>query len=54
MKDNSNNFIIKLIKFIGVVFVGFFVGCAIAVIYSLMDTESNFVVLDVRAEEEVN
>ena len=91
MKDNSNrnNFITKLFKFIGAIFAGFFIGCAIAIIYSLimlvvaenkgdeivkddinenvvmtyeqitqvdakniMDTESDFVILDVRTEEE--
>ena len=77
--------ITKVLKFIGAIFVGFFIGCAVAVIYSLivqvateekgdeimneivtvtyeqisqveakniMDTESNFIILDVRTEEE--
>lgn len=85
MKNNpeKNSFVNKLIKLIGSVFAGFFLGCAIAVIYSvivqvatenkgdeimnenvtyeqisqedaknIMDTESNFIILDVRTEEE--
>lgn len=82
--DGSQIFL-KMLKFIGAIFAGFFIGCAIAVIYSIivqvvtekkgdesvnesvtityeqisqieakniMDTESNFIILDVRTEEE--
>ena len=73
----------KILKFVGSFFIGFLIGCAIAVVYSLivhaiaenkgdeimnetvtyeqisqeeaksiMDTESNFIILDVRTEEE--
>ena len=77
--------IMKILKFIGAIFAGFFIGCAIAVIYSIIvqvvtnekgdeimneivtvtyeqisqveakniiDTKSNFIILDVRTEEE--
>ena len=80
--SNKSSFIKRLLKFIGVVLVGFLIGCTIAIIYSLivtndkgdeivneintityeqisqvdakniMDTEKNFVILDVRTEEE--
>ena len=73
----------KILKFVGSFFIGFLIGCAIAVVYSLivhaiaenkgdeimnetvtyeqisqeeaksiMDTDSNFIILDVRTEEE--
>ena len=82
--DGSQIFL-KMLKFIGVIFAGFFIGIFITIMYSLivqivtekrgdeimnetvtityeqisqieakniMDTESNFIILDVRTEEE--
>ena len=82
---NGMQIIKKALKFFGAVLLGFFIGCAVAVIYSvivqvatenkgdeimneivtvtyeqisqveaknIMDTESNFIILDVRTEEE--
>ena len=38
MKNNSNgsNFGVKLLKLMGSIFAGFFIGCAVAVIYALI------------------
>lgn len=86
MKDfDISQIIMKILKFIGTILIGFFIGCAIAVIYSIIvqvvtekegdeimneivtttyeqitqveakniiDTKSNFIILDVRTEEE--
>lgn len=82
---DGKQIIVKILKFIGAIFAGFFIGCAIAVIYSIIvqvvtekegdeimneivtttyeqisqaeakniiDTKSNFIILDVRTEEE--
>lgn len=82
---DGKQIIVKILKFIGAIFAGFFIGCAIAVIYSIivqvatekkgdeimneiitvtyeqisqaeakniMDTKSDFIILDVRTEEE--
>lgn len=82
---DGRQIIIKILKFIGAIFAGFFIGCAVAVIFSIivqvidvnkgenimnenvtvtyeqisqveakniMDTESNFIILDVRTKEE--
>lgn len=86
MKDfDISQIIMKILKFMGTILIGFFIGCAIAVIYSIIvqvvtekegdeimneivtttyeqitqveakniiDTKSNFIILDVRTEEE--
>lgn len=86
MKDfDISQIIMKILKFIGTILIGFFIGCAIAVIYSIivqvvtekegdeimneivtvtyeqisqveakniMDTKSDFIILDVRTEKE--
>ena len=82
---DGKQIVVKILKFIGAIFAGFFIGCAIAVIYSIIvqvvtekegdeimneivtttyeqitqveakniiDTKSNFIILDVRTEEE--